>query len=169
MAGIGSKMKIPFIISMLAAALLIAQANAEYYRYTDQHGNQIYADDINQVPQDRRSKAEVFSETNQLPPFGPRAGKTTTGPDRSAHVESERRMLAARKAELEAEFQTLVMENKDLKKEQKVAVTLQQVKAINKKTVDFNARLKAYQDKKAAYDARIKAFNKLRVTQHSID
>jgi predicted nucleic acid-binding Zn-ribbon protein len=163
-------MKILGIFSLLVTFSLLSQADAEYYRYTDQHGNKIYTEDLDQVPPDQRSSPEVFPATRQLPPFGPHAGKTTaSAPDLSAHMENERRRLAARKTELEAELRSLVKENKGLKQEQKVAVTPEEIKAINIKAVDFNIRFSAYQEKKAAYDAQVKAFNEKRTTLKSSD
>ncbi len=164
-------MKILVIFGLFATVLLVSQAGAENYRYVDQHGNMIYTDDMNQIPQDYRSKAEVITSTDFLSPFGTDTDgtkpKNPALPDPPGKdLENERRRLAATKARLEAEFRALVKENTGLKEEQKAAVTPEQVRAINKKAVDFNTRFRAYQEKKAAYEAQIKSFNKKHTIQN---
>ena len=155
-------MKKIWIMNMLALIVLVSPASAEFYRYTDPHGNVIYTDDLSKVPQDQRSQATMYEESvtkKTLP------GKPETAPEQQAANEmealkSEGQRLIAVKAQLDKEYNALAAENTKLKAEQKESVTPDQVKSVNKKVVSFNTRFQAYQEKSAAYQADVESYNK---------
>ena len=155
-------MKKIWIMNMLALLVLVSPASAEFYRYTDPHGNVIYTDDLSNVPENQRSQATMYEESvskKALPE------KAETPPDQQTDNEmevlkNEGQRLIAVKAQLDKEYNALAAENTKLKAEQKEAVTPDQVKSVNKKVVSFNTRFQAYQEKSAAYQADVESYNK---------
>lgn len=152
------------LFGLLAAIAFICPVNAEFYKYSDRHGNIIYTDDLSNVPVDQRPKAKIPETTDQVPPpgFSNVESDNTSGQrqiDEDRHFLDERKQLEAIKKNLDKEFKSLVEENARIKEEQKTAVTPDQVKSVNKQAVRFNTRFQAYQEKEAAYKTRLKAFN----------
>ena len=155
-------MKKIWIVNMLALIVLVSPASAEFYRYTDPHGNVIYTDDLSKVPEAQRAQATMYEESlpkktlpekSDTPPAQPAA-------DEMEALKSEGQRLIAVKAQLDKEYNELATENTKLKAEQKEAVTPDQVKSVNKKVVSFNTKFQAYQEKSAAYQADVESYNK---------
>lgn len=159
----GDGMKFLGIICLLAVLAPISSAGSEFYWYSDPHGNIIYTDDINKVPDAQRASAGVSEEQNL--PFGSGASAAppqTVPPskDALADLKIEQEQLEALKAKLELEFKSLAHENARLKAAQKTAITPDQRKAFNKEVVSFNTRFQAFKEKEAAYKSRRDKVNK---------
>ncbi len=157
-------MKVLWIICLLAFMVPAQPTGADVYRYTDQHGNEIFTDNLDQVPAGQRRNARVPDGEN-LTPRGSAEEKATADPDplddgRAQSLKEEKNALEALKEKLKEEFNTLAEENARLKAEQKKAVTPDQRKAFNKQVVNFNTRFQAYKEKKAAYDTRLEQYRK---------
>lgn len=157
--------RIGVIAFLLATISLATPAGAEFYRYLDQHGNVIYADDLSKVPIDQRDGAVTIGDSGPIThgetvAKGPDNGIGAPQSDQTASLRRERIQLDEIKRELDSEFQHLADENARLKAEQKAAVTPDQIKTVNKKAVSFNARFQAYQEKDAAYKNKREAYNK---------
>lgn len=153
------------LFGLLAAIAFVYPVNAEFYKYSDRHGNIIYTDDLSNVPVDQRLNAKIYETTDQVPPPGlsnVESDNISEGRqiDQDRHLVNERKQLEAIKENLDKEFKSLVEENARIKEEQKTAVTPKQVKYVNKKAVRFNTRFQAYQEKEAAYKTRLEAYNK---------
>jgi hypothetical protein len=157
-------MKVLGIICLLAILAPVHSAHAEYYRYTDPHGNVIYTDDINNVPDAQRANAQVSEVENLTPPgTGPSAvppGTASPSKDVPDDLKMEQEELAALKSKLEQEYKVLADENARLRAAQKSAITPVQRKAFNTEVVSFNTRFQAYKEKEAAYKSRLDKFEK---------
>jgi hypothetical protein len=157
-------MKFLGIICLLAILAPVPSANAEYYRYTDPHGNVIYTDDIHYVPEAQRANARVSDVEDLMPPPGTEASAVppdTGSPskDVSDDLKVEQEELAALKSKLEQEYKALADENVRLRAAQKSAITPAQRKAFNIEVVSFNTRFQAYKEKEAAYKSRLEKFD----------
>ena len=157
-------MKVFGIICLLAALVPAQPTGADVYRYKDQHGNEIYTNDLNKVPADQREGARV-SDGENLDQPGSENEKTSPDPVRLSDGEAgdlreEQLELEALKTKLREEFNALAKENARLKAEQKTAVTPAQRKAFNKQVVSFNTRFQAYKEKEAAYKTRLEQYKK---------
>ena len=157
-------MKLVGIICLLAILSPIPSADAEYYRYSDPHGNVIYTDDINNVPDAQRANALVSEVENLMPPGTDAlaAPPDTVSPSRDAadDLRMEVEELAALKSKLDQEFKVLANENARLRAAQKSAITPAQRKAFNIEVVSYNTRFQAYKEKEAAYKSRLEKFDK---------
>ena len=159
-------MKRIWTISLLALLVLVSPASAEFYRYTDPHGNVIFTDDLSKVPKAQRSQAKMYEESvSQTPPSNapemrPDEKSSSPASGEMDSLEAEGRRLLSTKERLDEEYKELAAENAKLKSEQKEAVTPDQIKAVNKKVVGFNTRFQAFQEKNAAYQAEAEAYNK---------
>ncbi len=159
-------MKTASFLSLLAMVFIIqSPAQAEFYRYTDAHGNVIFTDDLSKIPADKRKEAKAYEENAGLSqpavsaePKVESAAENTT--DNLESIQKEGDRLDGLRAELDKEYSALADENSKLKEEQKQAVTPDQIKAVNKKVVSFNTRFKAYQEKSEAYKAELEAYNR---------
>jgi len=157
-------MKVFWIICLLAALAPVHSIGADVYRYTDQHGNEIYTDDLNKVPVGQQEGAKVSEGDGLLLP-GLGEEKPASVPVRpsdgdSGDLKKAQVELDTLKAKLREEFNALAEENARLKAEQKTAVTPAQRKAFNKQVVSFNTRFQAYKEKEAAYKSRLEQYKK---------
>jgi DNA repair exonuclease SbcCD ATPase subunit len=159
-------MKTASFLSLLAIALLIhSPVAAEFYRYTDVHGNVIFTDDLSKIPADKREEAKAYEESDRSPapePLteaqSPSNGKSTSDTLEAIRQEGDR--LQSVRDALDQEYNLLAEENSKLREEQKQAVTPDQVKAVNQKVVSFNTRFKAYQAKSEAFRSELDAYNR---------
>jgi len=153
-------MKFVCVVVALVALLVSYQpVAAEFYRYTDKHGNVLYTDDLSNIPADQREKAQKYeaaqSSAEETPPPEKKAAKT----EPAAPQTDERKRLLQQEEVLNSEYQGLMKERDDLDEEKKSAVTPDQIKAYNLKVVDFNTRIKAYEEKRSAYSEKVDAYN----------
>ena len=158
-------MKKIWIGNLLALLVLVSPVSAEFYRYTDPHGNVINTDDLSKVPKAQRSQAKMYDESVSRPPSSdePKALSDEKSSSQTQNemedLKAEGRRLLSVKEKLDKEYDDLAAENAKLKDEQKEAVTPDQIKAVNKKVVGFNTRFQAFQEKNAAYKAEVDAYN----------
>lgn len=156
-------MKIWGFICLLAVIVPAQSIGADLYRYTDRHGNEIYTDDLNNVPAGQRENAKVPDSWSLLPPgVGEGQPSLTSDPMPDAAIKdlkAEKEALDALKEKLKKEFSALAEENARLKAAQKAAVTPDQRKAFNKHVVSFNTRFQAYKEKEAVYQSRLDQYD----------
>lgn len=158
-------MKMRFwIVVWLFLAIAVPYADADFYRYVDEHGNVLYTDDLSKVPVEQRDKAQSYEDSRSAAP----AAVTETKTDESQHdasravgssLENERQSIQAREKALNDEYNSLMKERAALDQEKQDAVTPDQIKAYNQKIVEFNARIQAYEEKRAVYADQVAAFN----------
>ena len=156
-------MKIIGGICIFAVIVSAHSAGADVYRYTAQHGNAIYTDDLSNVPEGRRATAVISDDEDFKPPGSADATRTSpaaTPNDAPFDLKGEHEKLEALKSELDEEFGILADENARLKAAKKTAVTPDQRKAFNKQVVSFNTRFQAYKEKEAAYRSRLDQYQR---------
>ena len=121
-------MKVIKIICLLAVVIPVASAGADFYRYTDQHGNVIYTDDINNIPESQRANARIAEDASLVPTSSAASATspdTGSPPDKAMDdLKGELEQLEGLRLKLKQEFNSLAKENTRLKAEQKTAVTL---------------------------------------------
>ena len=156
-------MKTASILILLTIVWFIhSPAHAEFYRYTDTHGNVIFTDDLSKIPIDKREQAKAYeeSEQNATTPTPTPQTMNKGGPDTSEAIRKEGQRLQTLRDALDQQHNALAEENSKLREEQKQAVTPDQIKAVNKKVVSFNARFKAYQEKAEAFKSQVDDYNR---------
>ncbi len=55
------------LIIVLVSLAFLTQANAEYYRYTDENGNVVFTDNAANIPENQRSKVKPIKEQQDAP------------------------------------------------------------------------------------------------------
>lgn len=160
-------MKKRWLISLAFAGLLMVAmqpAQADFYRYVDEHGNVLYTDDLSKVPADQRDKAQAYEESESpAATTGEASDQDKDQKDSSAGDASvlaqERERIEAREKALNDEYKRLMKERSELDKEKQNALTPAQIKAYNQKIVDFNTRIQAYEEKRSLYTDQLESFN----------
>ena len=153
------------IILLLMAVMMVSPLHAEFYRYTDAHGNVIFTDDLSKIPADQRDQAKLY-EASKPDASAPSKTDQTSSSIQDSPTESleadrkEGERLQSLKTALDQEYNALAEERSKLLEEQKQAVTPEQNKAFNDKVVNFNARLKAHQEKTDAFKSQVDAYNR---------
>ncbi|MCU0590067.1 MAG: DUF4124 domain-containing protein [Desulfobacterales bacterium] len=151
---------------LLLSLAVAAPASAQFYKFMDQQGNIRFTDDINQVPENQRSKARSYAAAQPTTPAAtvPENGEEKRAADRdpadgssadpgmAASVEEQpidaaRSHLENLKKQVDADYQALSREKDALSKEKEAPKTREQV-------VDYNKRVEVFNQKAASYEAR---------------
>lgn len=158
-------MKMRFcLLVWLFLVIALPHAEADFYRYVDEHGNVLYTDDLSKVPVEQRDKAQSYEDSQSPAPPAVKETKTDESqndlsPAVGGSLENERQSIQAREKALNDEYNSLMKERTALDQEKQDAVTPDQIKAYNQKIVEFNARIQAYEEKRAVYADQVAAFN----------
>ena len=152
------------LVVWLFLAIALPHADADFYRYVDEHGNVLYTDDLSKVPVEQRDKAQSYEDSQSPAPPAVKEAKTEgsqldPSPTVGGNLENERQSIQAREKALNDEYNSLMKERNALDQEKQDAVTPDQIKAYNQKIVEFNARIQAYEEKRAVYADQVAAFN----------
>jgi Skp family chaperone for outer membrane proteins len=155
----------------LAMALMIGvvaaeTAAAEFYKYIDKQGHVRFTDDINQVPENQRSRVRNYVDSQvPLPPASAsgESAKQTPEPisaqlegpalafDSSSvskdSLEAGRSRIEEMKKKLEADYQALLKEKEALSKEKETRKTRDEISAFNKRVEAFNQLAARYENK----------------------
>lgn len=146
---------------ILLVILGSAPAKAEFYRYTDGHGNTLYTDDLSNVPPGQRQTVREYEEAPAAALTEEKAVETqapsTDNPVNA--LENERKQLQQQEKDLNGEYEALQKKRDSLDQERGAAVTPEQIKAYNQKIVDFNTHIKSYEERRTVYTERVKSFN----------
>ena len=141
---------------------MVQPAAAEYYRYTDSHGNVLYTDDFSKVPVEQRPQARIYEDAPSTPPPAAATPKKTDAQQAESALdglEKERNQLEEKEKAINIEYDELMKARASLDDDKASAVSPDQIKAYNQKIADFNARIKAYEEKRSGYSEEVKAFN----------
>ena len=157
------KSLIMMIVLILMAMTL--PATAEFYRFTDRHGNVIYTDDLSKVPPEQREQVKSYQESKYRPPREAAPKDDQDKATDSTGEDKEYTRLRQQEEALETERNALKTERDRLNKEKIEAVTPEQIKEYNRSIVDFNARIQAYEEKRDAYAAEVKKYKAEKAAQ----
>jgi hypothetical protein len=163
-------LKIFVLISFL---LFSVSASAEFYKYTDEDGNIRFTDDINQVPEEQRSRIRSYVESQSEEV--PEQEATQENPEKSEQqanfpdlsendaeegsLEELKSRIDAIKQEIDQEYAALLKEKEQLAEEKKQVKTRPQVEGYNKKIEGYNMRGEDFMKKQKERDALIDDYN----------
>jgi chromosome segregation ATPase len=153
------------MILVLFFLAMTLPASAEFYRFTDRHGNVIYTDDLSKVPPEQREQVKAYQESKYRPPKEPASKDDQDKATDSAEADKEYTRLRQQEEALETERNALKTERDRLNKEKIEAVTPEQIKEYNRSIVDFNARIQAYEEKRDAYAAEVQKYKAEKAAQ----
>jgi vacuolar-type H+-ATPase subunit I/STV1 len=163
-------LKIFVLISLL---LFSVNASADFYKYTDEDGNVRFTDDINQVPEEQRSKIRSYveSQSEEIPEQETTQENTEKSeqqanvPDLSENeaeegsLEELRTRIDAIKQEVEQAYAALLKEKEQLSEDKKKVKTREQVESYNKRIESYNIRGQDFIKKQKERDALIDNYN----------
>jgi len=166
-------MKYLKIFVLISFLLFSVNASAEFYKYTDEDGNVRFTDDINQVPEEQRSKIRSYvesqseevpeQETTQENPE--KSEQQANVPDSSENeaeegsLEELRTRIDAIKQEVEQAYAALLKEKEQLSEDKKKVKTREQVESYNKRIESYNILGQDFIKKQKERDALIDNYN----------
>lgn len=166
-------MKYLKIFVLISFLLFSVSASAEFYKYTDADGNVRFTDDINQVPEEQRSKIRSYVEsqseavpeqeaTQEIPE---ESEQQTNFPDLSeddakqGSIEELKSRIDAIKQEIDQEYAALLKEKEQLAEDKNKVKTRAQVESYNKRIESYNIRGEDFMKKQKERDALIDDYN----------
>jgi hypothetical protein len=176
----GYRMKITLILAVIIILSGTFPVQGEIYKYTDQSGNVHFTDDINQVPEDQRSRmtsyveAETDSEPEaESPPSAtaPAGGTSTSeaadplaileGDDgQPLSMDDEKARLEALKLELDEEYQNIMSQKEQLDQERENLKTREDILNYNTRVEKLNEMAQAYEQKGNEYRKQVEEYNR---------
>ena len=168
-------MKVLKIFVLISFFLFSVSASAEFYKYTDEDGNVRFTDDINQVPEEQRSRIHSYveseseevaeQETTQENPE--KSEQQENFPDltendaEAGSPEELKSRIDAIKQEIDQEYKALLKEKEQLSEEKKQVKTRAQIESYNKRIESYNTRGQDFMKKQKERDALINDYNAL--------
>jgi len=166
-------MKYLKIFVLISFLLFSVSASAEFYKYTDENGNVRFTDDINQVPEEQRSRIRSYveSQSEEVPEQEAtqenpeKSEQQANFPDLSEDVAEEGSIeeLKSRideiKKEIDQEYEALLKEKKQLAEDKKQVKTKEQIASYNKRIGSYNLRGEDFMKKQKERDALIDNYN----------
>ena len=100
-------------------AVALQHADADFYRYVDEHGNVLYTDDLSKVPANQRDKTQAYEESQGPSPSATsQTAPTETKKEPSladvTALEKEREKIQTQEKELNDEYGSLMKERRAL-------------------------------------------------------
>lgn len=166
-------MKYLKIFVLISFLLFSVSASAEFYKYTDEDGNTRFTDDINQVPQEQRSKIRSYveSQSKEVPEQEAtqenpeKSEQQAKFPDSSEDVATEGSLEELKirideiKQEIDQEYAALLKEKEQLTKDKKQVKTREQADSYNKRIENYNQQGQDFMKKQKERDALIEDYN----------
>jgi hypothetical protein len=169
-------MKYLKIFVLVSFLLFSVSASAEFYKYTDEDGNIRFTDDINQVPEEQRSRIRSYVEsqsvevpeqeaTQENPEKSEQSEQQANFPDLSEDVAEEgspeelKSRIDEIKQEIDQEYAALLKEKEKLAADKKQAKTRAQIESYNKRIESYNTRGQDFMKKQKERDALIDNYN----------
>ena len=166
-------MKYLKIVVLISFLLFSVSASAEFYKYTDEDGNVRFTDDINQVPEEQRSKIRSYveSQSEEVPEqeatqeIPEESEQQANFPDLSeddakqGSIEELKSRIDAIKQEIDQEYAALLKEKEQLAEDKNKVKTREQVESYNKRIESYNIRGENFMKKQKERDALIDDYN----------
>jgi hypothetical protein len=166
-------MKYLKIVVLISFLLFSLNASAEFYKYTDEDGNVRFTDDINQVPEEQRSKIRSYveSQSEEVPEqeatqeIPEESEQQSNFPDLSeddakqGSIEELKSRIDAIKQEIDQEYAALLKEKEQLAEDKNKVKTREQVESYNKRIESYNIRGENFMKKQKERDALIDDYN----------
>jgi hypothetical protein len=163
---------------LLVGLALASPASAQFYKYVDEQGNVRFTDDINQVPENQRTRVRRYVESQptvpgEAPPAhslgkkGSADGAAVEGPTPSEvaaaadeePLDKAKRRVEEMRTQVDAEYQALAREKDALDKEKGTPKTRDQAASFNKRIEAFNQRAVSFETRSAELRQQIEAYN----------
>jgi hypothetical protein len=165
-------------VVLLVSLVLAPPASAQFYKYWDKQGNIRFTDDINQVPENQRTKVRSYAEVQspapsaESPDEGAKkmveaggaaldfpAPSTLSAASDGQPLDAARARVEELKKQVAADYQTLVKEKDALDKEKDAKKTHDQVVDYNKRVEAFNQRAGHYETRSAELRKQVEDYN----------
>ena len=168
-----------YILLVLICIWLPATASAEYYKYRDQNGVLRYTDNLSDIPEDQRPKAETRIQTEDYSPPPEPAQSEPKDEERQKKIQEFNQKMAEKRQALSQEMQSgsagehlqqikdsLDQEYAELMKEKEAmlqlrsqAKTVAEGKAYKEKVTVFNQKIADFEARRQAFIEEADAFN----------
>lgn len=182
------KKAVPFISALFILLLFSVNAQAEFYRYTDENGTVRFTDDLSVVPADQRPEISTYSEPddklteeekaakqaarqqaikNQAPKLPEEDSKSAAPGASNAGSEKEYQAAKSRldkmRGELDQEYEEIMAEVKEVEDLKKNVKRASATRALNSRIRELNTRIATYQQQRQAYEQEAAAVEQKRV------
>jgi hypothetical protein len=175
-------MKKPISAFILITVLLFAASvSAEIYKYTDEHGQKRWTDDLSQVPKEQRAAAQRIESEKVIPADAP--SEKAQGSQSGAALEGKtaapdtdeangadglsREALEREKADLDLLYQRLLEEREQIEKMTPEANNFKTRAELNQRITAFNQKTEQYETRLSEFNKRVDAFNQRIISKQS--
>lgn len=143
-----------FFFLVVIFCLFLSQAQAGYYRYTDDEGNVVFTDDLSKIPEASRSRMKSYKSIQSKNVEKDEVDKTFLGPF-PKNEDGNGYDFNARKKQLEDEHDWLMEIRRQLNIEKDLINTPEKQERYNKKVRRLNEQIDAYKLKIQEHNDRL--------------
>jgi hypothetical protein len=164
------------IFLLLGLAFYPLQANAEFYRYTDENGVMRFTDNLQEVPADQRPQLKKYKEAEDDMTPAQRAAKRRREAEaaRKAKIRSQQRKKTGAvkdtrvdspeafervKTNLDDEYEYLMRKKSSLEEERKTLRTSEDVSAYQARVRELNEEIRRFEERRSRFIKQADRFN----------